>query len=96
MVYTKPCCERLQEVMVDKLEQHMLHMIGEGDSKLLLLTTGCHRAEIEGKYATAWVDVPILFCPFCGSRLQTQADIDKWQEANSVTDGDVIDTAQPQ
>jgi hypothetical protein len=61
------CCKDLKEAMTTPPTS--LFRIEEND--VLYLTIGF----AETPQGTAWFDHAVLFCPFCGSQLQTREEI---------------------
>jgi hypothetical protein len=61
------CCEDLSKAMT--VPPNSLFRIEEND--VLYLTVGFE----ETPQGTAWFDHAVLFCPFCGSQLQTREEI---------------------
>lgn len=69
------CCEELKEVLeADDFDP----LIATGEDGILYMSIGILEAE-EGESepdVANVIDHPVFFCPFCGTRLQTQEDID--------------------
>ena len=65
------CCELLKDAMGDT-DFDPLISVGEEDG-VLYLSVGLIDVEEEQPGS---VDFPMYFCPFCGTRLQTQEEVD--------------------
>jgi hypothetical protein len=61
------CCRDLK----DALESPETKLLKVGPEGILYLTVGTMKTEL----GTGWMEQAIMFCPFCGTRLQTEADI---------------------
>ena len=61
------CCSDLKEVMYDLPES----FFRVEDNDVLYLTVGCGRT----KEQTGYFDHAVLFCPFCGAKLQDNETI---------------------
>ena len=79
MLFTQPCCERLREALTEG-DERMFDLIGEPVSVLMLAVANT-RQEHNGQMARVWIHAPVYFCPFCGTRLQTPAAVEQWQNA---------------
>lgn len=79
MLFTHSCCERLREALT-KGDERMFDLIGEPVSVLMLAVANT-RQEHNGQMARFWIHAPVYFCPFCGTRLQTPAAVEQWQNA---------------
>lgn len=64
------CCEMLKEAMSD---QEFDPLIGVGEDGVLYMSIGLVEDE---QNEPSMVDYPLMFCPFCGSGVQTDAEID--------------------
>jgi hypothetical protein len=80
MLFTTLCCTKLSDALTQG-ETRMFDLVGEPRS-VLMLATSYSRQEHQGEMVRAWVHEPVLFCPFCGTQLQTQDAIDEWRRAN--------------
>jgi hypothetical protein len=61
------CCRDLQDAL-EAPEKKLLKVGAEG---ILYLTVGTLRTDM----GTGWMEQAIMFCPFCGTRLQTEEEI---------------------
>ena len=64
------CCDLLKDSMSD---QDFDPLIAVGDDGILYMSVGLVDVE---ESEPGMVDYPVLFCPFCGKGLQTEAEID--------------------
>lgn len=64
------CCEELKEVLEP---QDFDPLVAVGDDGVLYMSIGM--LEADGGEANV-VDHPVFFCPFCGTRLQTQEEVE--------------------
>ena len=64
------CCDVLKDAMSD---QDFDPLIAVGDDGILYMSVGLVDVE---ETEPGMVDYPVLFCPFCGKGLQTEAEID--------------------
>ena len=69
------CCKDLDDVM--NMPPNPLFRVDEGG--VLRLTVGY----VETEQGVGWYDHAVLFCPFCGTRLQDREDIRRKSEAAS-------------
>jgi hypothetical protein len=60
----------------------MFQLVGETDT-ILMLVLAYHDEEKNGQRARVWFQEPICFCPFCGTQLQTDEDVEKWNKRNT-------------
>jgi hypothetical protein len=63
------CCETLKDAM----SEQEYPLISVGDDGVLCLSVGMTDVEEE---EPSVVEYPLFFCPFCGTRLQTQEEVD--------------------
>jgi hypothetical protein len=61
------CCRDLKEA----LEAPETKLLKVGPEGILYLTVGTLQTDM----GTGWMEQAIMFCPFCGTRLQTEAEI---------------------
>jgi len=56
-------------------ETRMFQLLGEPDSMLVVVLgySDCGDARI-------WIHLPVHFCPFCGTQLQTKEATDGWSK----------------
>ena len=64
------CCDVLKDAMSDA---DFDPLIAVGDDGILYMSVGLVDVE---ETEPGMVDYPVLFCPFCGKGLQTEAEID--------------------
>jgi hypothetical protein len=64
------CCEALKEVLETKEFDPLMAV---GDDGVLYMSIGM--LDAEGGEANV-IDHPVFFCPFCGSELQTEEDVE--------------------
>jgi hypothetical protein len=65
------CCEILKDVLEsDEFEP----LIAADDNGILYMSIGV--VEVEKDDEPNMVDHPVFFCPFCGTKLQTPAEVD--------------------
>lgn len=72
------CCDAMKEILETK---DFDPLVAVGDDDILYMSIGMLGAE--GGEASV-VDHPVFFCPFCGTEVQTEAEV----EAKSVDDGE--------
>jgi len=60
------CCKELKDSMT--IPQQKFLWVDDG---VLFLTIG----GVESESGMGWLDHAVLFCPFCGTRLQTEEEI---------------------
>lgn len=63
------CCSELKEAMSGEEFEPLITVAGDG---VLYMSVGL--LELEGE-EPAMVDHPLFFCPFCGTRVQTQEEV---------------------
>jgi hypothetical protein len=61
------CCDDLREAM----ETPETKLIKVGSEGILYLTVGTVKTDA----GMAWMEQAIMFCPFCGARLQTRDEL---------------------
>jgi hypothetical protein len=64
------CCEMLKEAMSD---QEFDPLIAVGDDGILYMSVGLVEDE---QHEPSMVDYPLMFCPFCGTGVQSEAEVD--------------------
>lgn len=74
------CCDELKEAMAG---EDFEPLVSEGDDGVLYLAVGLLDLEDD---EPGMVDHPMFFCPFCGTRLQTEQEIQEKAEANPDSD----------
>ncbi len=65
------CCEDLKDVMAGEDFEPLLMV---ADNGVLYMSVGLIAGE-EGGEEGGMVDHPVFFCPFCGSKLQTEDEV---------------------
>ncbi len=63
------CCGELKEAMSGAEFEPLITVAGDG---ILYMSVGLLELEDEDP---AMVDHPVFFCPFCGTRVQTQEEV---------------------
>jgi hypothetical protein len=63
------CCETLKEAMSDK---EFDPLIAVGDDGILYMSVGL----VEEENEPSMVDYPVMFCPFCGTGLQSEQEVE--------------------
>ena len=76
------CCDELKEAMAG---EDFEPLVTQGDDGVLYMTVGLVDLEDD---ESGMVDHPMYFCPFCGTRLQTEDEVQAKIEANSDSDED--------
>lgn len=64
------CCEMLKDAMSD---EEFDPLIAVGDDGILYMSVGLVEDE---QNEPSMVDYPLMFCPFCGTGVQTEAEVD--------------------
>lgn len=64
------CCEMLKDAMSD---EEFDPLIAVGEDGILYMSVGLVE---DGDNEPSMVDYPLMFCPFCGTGVQTEAEID--------------------
>lgn len=59
-------------------DTRMFDLIGEPES-VLMLAINYSRQEQEGLMARVWFHEPVLYCPFCGTHLQSEDAVEAWR-----------------
>jgi hypothetical protein len=79
MIFANPCCERMKRSLAwgENPEDRAIHLAGNGFGPLLVRVGSSAYRDAEGA-KKAWDELPILFCPFCGTRLQTDEDVERY------------------
>jgi hypothetical protein len=77
VLFSEPCCDRLEEALAQGDKQMFRVMVGDEQPGVLVVSVCYIVREHEGQMATVWIDNAVLFCPFCGTQLQTQDAIDE-------------------
>jgi len=77
MIFTKPCCDRMKRALAwgSNPEDRAIHLAGDGFGPLFVRVGSAEYRACEGP-EKQWCELPVLFCPFCGTRLQT--DEERW------------------
>ena len=80
MIFSAPCCDALKNCLICGDEDRALvHLAGEKTAPLAIRAYSVW-GESGGRPVKAGVTYPILFCPFCGERLQTREGVEDWQK----------------
>lgn len=74
------CCTELREAMAG---EDFEPLVTEGEDGVLYLAVGLVDLEDE---EPGMVDHPMYFCPFCGTRLQTEEEVQEKSESNQDDD----------
>jgi hypothetical protein len=74
------CCTELREAMAG---EDFEPLVTEGEDGVLYLAVGLIDLEDE---EPGMVDHPMYFCPFCGTRLQTEEEVQEKSETNQDDD----------
>ena len=65
------CCEALKDALTSEDFEPLLAV---DESGVLYMSVGLIETEVEDE--PNMVDHPVYFCPFCGTRLQTEAEVE--------------------
>lgn len=76
MIFTNPRCEDLRLCLASG-EDRALRRLG-GDAGALFLSAYSVPGKSDGRPVPARPLYPVLFCPFCGTRLQTSEAVAEW------------------
>lgn len=71
------CCNTLKEAMSD---QEFDPLIAVGDDGILYMSVGMVDVEED---EPGMVDYPVMFCPFCGTGLQSEQEVEAKSAAKS-------------
>ena len=82
MLFHEPCCNILEKALTLG-DKQMFRVMGEQRPGPLVVSVYYIAREYEGQMATLWTDNAVLFCPFCGTQLQTKDSVDEWYKNNS-------------
>jgi hypothetical protein len=76
MTYSKPCCETLYRCL-NAGSGRAFRQLG-GDGGALFLSVYSVPGVSDGRPTAGRPLEPVLFCPFCGTRLQTAEGVAEW------------------
>ena len=76
MLFTEPCCKALK-VCLESGDDPTFHRVG-GDSGPLLVRTASRLYRAQGGQQREFVNQAVIFCPFCGTRLQRAEDVARY------------------
>ena len=66
------CCEGLKDALTNEEFEPLLAV--DDETGVLYMAVGI--IDAEGEDEPNMVDHPVYFCPFCGTRLQTEAEVE--------------------
>ena len=83
MIFSKPCCDRMKRALSWGAypEDRAIHFAGADFGPLLVRVGSSDYRTAEG-LQKEWHELPVLFCPFCGTRLQTDEAVDDYLKGN--------------
>ena len=64
----EPCCESLRQAMAGGAFEPL---IAVGEDNIVYITIGI----VDDEDEPGMVDHPLLFCPFCGTQVQSEEDV---------------------
>jgi hypothetical protein len=76
MLFTQPCCKVLKQCLEFGGER-TFRRVG-GDVGPLLVRTASSLYETEDAQQKQFIDQAVIFCPFCGTHLQTAEDVERY------------------
>ncbi len=83
MLFSKPCCAKMESSLTH--ETRMFDLVGTEPDTVLMLAVGFASKEEAGKVLRMWAYEPVLFCPFCGTELQTAEAVEQWKLKHGMT-----------
>ena len=76
MLFTKPCCKVLKHCLESPGDDRAFQR--EGDKGALFIRTMSSLYESSGRKEKQFFEQAVVFCPFCGARLQTAEDVERY------------------
>ena len=81
MIFTEPCCKELK-LCLEFGDDRTFHKAA-GDTGPLLVRTASSTYSARGSTERQFHEQAVLFCPFCGTRLQTGADVERYMRGET-------------
>ncbi len=75
MLFSKPCCKVLKQCL-ENGDERTFHRAG-GDTGPLLVRTASSTYEARDGTQRQFHEQAVIFCPFCGTHLQTPEDVER-------------------
>jgi len=82
MVFTKPCCKVLKHCL-ESGDDRTFHR-EDGDTGPLMLRTMSSTYQALGGQERQFHEQAVIFCPFCGTHLQTPEDVERYMRGDTV------------
>jgi hypothetical protein len=81
MLFTKPCCQVLKHCL-EFGDERAFHRVG-GDTGPLMVRTQSSLYESRGGHERQFHEQAVIFCPFCGTQLQTPEDVERYMRGEA-------------
>jgi len=83
MLFTQPCCKVLKHCL-ESGDDPTFHRVVGGDTGPLMVRTMSSLYPTRGGQERQLHDQAVLFCPFCGTQLQTPDDVERYMRGDPV------------
>jgi hypothetical protein len=82
MLFTKPCCKVLKHCL-EFGDDRTFHRVGD-DTGPLMVRTMSSLYQARGDQDRQFHEQAVIFCPFCGTRLQTPEDVERYMRGDAA------------
>jgi hypothetical protein len=82
MLFTGPCCKVLKHCLDSPGEDRAFQR--EGDKGALFIRTMSSLYDSSGRLEKQFHQQAVIFCPFCGKRLQTAEDVERYVRGDPI------------
>jgi hypothetical protein len=82
MLFTKPCCEMLRQCLELGDDRAFHRACGEAGPLMVRTMSSPYRGRVGQERQSH--ERAVIFCPFCGTRLQTSEDVDHYLSGGQV------------
>jgi hypothetical protein len=76
MIFSEPCCRVLKSCLEDG-DERAFHRAADSIGPLVVRVKSQLYRTHTGQ-DRQWVEIPVYFCPFCGTRLQTGEAVERY------------------
>jgi hypothetical protein len=80
MLFTEPCCQVLKHCLESPGDDRAFHREG----RALFIRTMSSLYEASGRQEKQLHEQAVIFCPFCGTQLQTAEDVQRYMSGEQI------------
>jgi hypothetical protein len=81
MIFSEPCCRLLRSCLEDG-DERAFHRVADSSGPLFVRV----KSQVYGTHSgrdRQQVEIPVYFCPFCGTRLQTAEAVERYMRGDA-------------